>query len=361
MLNRKRNTATVLGRGIFVVVTLMASALQKKSCTTSNVLVGVTGFSSSSAPVLVRHQLQLLAQTSNDRDTGSDNSTRDRSSSSSTTTPNYSRELYLREEIESPFRKVRFFVYASLAGGAATSLAVSLARVAAASFAGINTDLQSESLVNVGVDVAGLLVLAVLFKRDMDAQESRLQRASKGAALAKLRIRGSKRWMMIPESDTEGVNLSAAGSSSGIEAAWTTSLSSLRRGRGMEKRVVIAVGGRNRIDQAVQDALRLQDSLVASDLLVVPVLLPQGLAPDSLDASQLPECLALPVGNSWKSIVQDEAEQAKLQGVDVPEEGFCIILKKNGKIGQRTKGINLSRMAGEVEERKEMGLDVTNI
>jgi len=92
--------------------------------------------------------------------------------------PEYSRELYLREEAESPFRKVRFFFYISLAGGALTSLAVSTARVAAA-LAGINTDLLQESATNVAVDLLGLGLIAFLFNRDLQAQDSRLKRASK--------------------------------------------------------------------------------------------------------------------------------------------------------------------------------------
>jgi hypothetical protein len=99
--------------------------------------------------------------------------------------PEYSRELLLREEAESPFRKVRFFFYTSLAVGAATSLAVSVARIAAG-VAGINADLLQESVTNAGVDLGGLAVLAFLYQRDMKAQDSRLKQASKGSELAKL-------------------------------------------------------------------------------------------------------------------------------------------------------------------------------
>jgi len=40
---------------------------------------------------------------------------------------------------------------------------------------------------------------------------------------------------------------------------------------------------------------------------------------------------------------------------------LCVILKKNGRVGQRTRGIFLERMVGEVEGRRQAGMDVTNI
>jgi Low psii accumulation1 / Rep27 len=265
----------------------------------------------------------------------------------------YSRDLYLREEAESPFRKVRFFVYTVLAGGALTSLAVSGARVAAG-LSGINTDLLSEALTN--VDVVGLGVLAVLFQRDLDAQESRLKRASKGAELAKLQVRASKR--LIAESDLVETR-KPAGAADGRTETFTVNLSSLRRGRGIEKRVVIAVGGSERVARALDEASRLREQLEVSDLLVVPVVLPSAIAPEVTQS--LPDCVALPVGASWLAVVQDEAEEARKQGVDVTEDGFCVILKKNGRVGQRTKGIFLAQMVGEVESRKAKGFDVANI
>lgn len=267
----------------------------------------------------------------------------------------YSRDLYLREEAESPFRKVRFFVYTVLAGGALTSLAVSGARVAAG-LSGINTDLLSESLTNVAVDVVGLGLLAVLFQRDLEAQESRLKRASKGAELAKLQVRASKR--LVAESDLVE-SRKPAGAADGRTETFTVNLSSLRRGRGIEKRVVIAVGGSERVSKVLDEASRLRDQLEISDLLVVPVVLPSGGAPEVTQS--LPDCVALPVGASWLAVVQDEAEEARKQGVDVSKDGFCVILKKNGRVGQRTKGIFLAQMVGEVESRKAKGFDVANI
>jgi hypothetical protein len=57
--------------------------------------------------------------------------------------PEYSREIYLREEAESPFRKVRIFFYYSVGAGALLGLAISSALIY-----GINADLLPESGTN---------------------------------------------------------------------------------------------------------------------------------------------------------------------------------------------------------------------
>lgn len=266
--------------------------------------------------------------------------------------PEYSQNLMLREEAESPFRNVRFFFYASLGAAALTSLVISLTRVAAG-LAGINTDLLQESLINAGVDLAGIVVLAILWQRDVTARNSRLKRAAKGAELANLMVRGSKAMIVGFVGDDDETGKTAD--------SFTTSLASLRRGRGIEKRVVIAAGSKDKIEEIMKQAIALQDALALNDLLIVPVIVPQGVAPANVDPNVLPQCIALPVGPSWKIVVNDEVEEAVKQGIDVGQEGFCVILKKNGRVGQRTRGIFLENMVGEVTRRRDSGMDVKNI
>jgi hypothetical protein len=78
----------------------------------------------------------------------------------------------------------------------------------------------------------------------------------------------------------------------------------------------------------------------------------------------LPTNLALPVTvgtNFWRAMMDEEAAEAISQGVDIEEEGFCVILKKNGRVGQRTRGIFLDNLVGNVVARKEAGMDVKNV
>lgn len=98
----------------------------------------------------------------------------------------------------------------------------------------------------------------------MEAQESRLQRASKGAELAKLMVQASTSISTGLDNDFDN--------ESKVAETFTTSFASLRRGRGIEKRVVIAAGGSEKIRQVIQDARKLpvDDSLSFNDLLIVP-------------------------------------------------------------------------------------------
>ena len=270
------------------------------------------------------------------------------SSLSAASEEEFSREVRLRTEAESPFVKVRYFFYLNAAGGAFTSLAISMARIAAA-LAGVNTDLMDESLWNAGIDIAGLVVVSFLWRRDSEAEQSRLKRATKGAELAKLTVRASKTLLGDVESGT-----------------FTTTLSSLRQGRGIDKRVVIAAAGADKIAQVLKQATELQEEISYNDLLIVPVVMPRGVAPDmdGQNDSEWAPCLALPVGvgsSSWKDYVEAEAAEAIKQGVNVEEDGICIVLKKNGRVGQRTKGIFLQNLIGNVMARREAGMDVTNI
>jgi Low psii accumulation1 / Rep27 len=258
----------------------------------------------------------------------------------------FSRDVRLRAEAESPFVKVRYFFYLNGAGGAFTSLAISIARIAAAA-TGVNTDLMDESLRNAAIDITGLVVIWFLWQRDASAEQSRLKRATKGAELAKLTVRASKKLLGDVES-----------------GSFTTPLSSLRQGRGIEKRVVIAAAGSKKIEQVLLQAKQLQEEISLNDLLIVPVVMPRGVAPESGDDdSEWASCVALPVavGSSWKDYVEEEAAEAIKQGVDVETDGICIILKKNGRVGQRTKGIFLENLVGNVVARREAGMDVTNI
>lgn len=268
------------------------------------------------------------------------------SSNSNNNDERYSREVRLREEAESPFRKVRYFIYLNIAGGALTSLLISAARIAAAA-SGVNTDLMDESVRNAIIDTVGLVAVGYFYRQDQVAEESRLKRATKGAELAKLPVRASKGLLMDGETGT-----------------FTTTLSSFRRQRGIEKRVVIAAAGKDRIQQVLQEAKELQGDLAVNDLVVVPVVMPQGVSP-ILSEAEL-ESLAniatpVTVGNTWRVLLDDEASEAISQGVDIETEGFCVVLKKNGRVGQRTKGIFLNNLVGNVVARKEAGMDVKNI
>jgi hypothetical protein len=284
----------------------------------------------------------------------------------------FSRQVRLREEAESPFRKVRYFLYFNIAAGATTSLLISISRIVAAVAVRVNTDLLDESIRNAGIDTVGLIVVAYLWNQDQRAEESRLKRATKGAEMAKLKVRASCDLLEVQVDEDKTIINSIVHDKTNEKnnrvATWstfTTTLASFRRQRGIEKRVVIAAGGKDKIQQVMREAQELQSDLAENDFVIVPVVMPQGIAPVLLllddSVPQPPVNVALPVGNNWKTFLDDEAVEAISQGVDIDQDGFCIVLKKNGRVGQRTKGIFLRNLLSNVVARKEAGMDVTNI
>ena len=263
-------------------------------------------------------------------------------------TEEYSRDIRLREEIESPFRKVRFLFYITLLGGAFTSLFVSSVRIFAAVLSDINTDLLQESCINAAIDIAGILILGYSYKQDKKAQELKLQRANKGLQLANLQIRGN------PSLFTSSANTTSQYQHQHISKINTVvPLKQLRKGRGIEKHVIIAISSKEKMKKVLLQAQEHQQSLIDCDLVVVPVVTPQLTAPLGIDKDILQlGCIALPAGGKWTSVLTNEMEQAKEQGINVKDEGICIVLTKNGKVGIRTRGINLERMIGDVLEKQ---------
>ena len=128
--------------------------------------------------------------------------------------------------------------------------------------------------------------------------------------------------------------------------------------------MLISVSQASQESQALSDIKKMDDDLEFNDLLIVPFVLPN-IDPVAGIETPAPKSLALPVvvgdGGGWKDFIEEEVTEAKRQGVDVQEEGLCVILKKNGRVGQRTKGISLSNLIGNVVSRREAGMDVTNI
>ena len=255
---------------------------------------------------------------------------------------NYSTVERLREEIEAPFAKVRVFGYSVLLAGCILSLLISLARIAAG-LNGINTDFLQESINNAVIDVGGATVLTFLLKTDFDAKESRLRRAAKGAEIASLQVKG----IFGLDQQLETVQLSA-----------------FRSGRGIDKRIIICAASEETIKQLLNDiesSTSLREDLILSDLVIVPWVISDSSSLNKVNAQLVQcECIGIPVGLNWNNFLREEIEEAERQGVDV-KGGFSIVLKKNGRVGQRTKGINLQRMVGDVNARKSSGMDVRNI
>ena len=95
----------------------------------------------------------------------------------------------LRAEASSPFQFVRLFLFGGLSAGAALGGIVSTARLLAA--LGGTYDVQ-ESAQTFGINIACLVVLGFLFKRELDSRQRNISQAAKEEELAQLQVCVSK-------------------------------------------------------------------------------------------------------------------------------------------------------------------------
>ncbi|CAM9924391.1 unnamed protein product [Ascophyllum nodosum] len=268
-------------------------------------------------------------------------------------------KMRLRVEAESPFRKVRIFIFSAFVISATVGFIVSGTRLLALT-AGINQGQDFQELgTNIVIDLAAIGISAWQVKRDVDAQDGRLARMEIGAKLAGLKIR------LQQEDDKSMVTLSA-----------------LRRDRGRDKRVAVLVGGLETVRESLESALPYGEALETSDILIVPLVLearPGGGsagAPatdpsrfqasgreNDLEAAVGRAHVAMPVAlNRWQEYVDTEVETALSQGIDPLNQGFSLVLKKNGRIGARSKGCPpWGTLVSDVKNRELRGMDTKNI
>jgi hypothetical protein len=247
----------------------------------------------------------------------------------------YTVKQRLREEVESPFRKVRLLFFASSCGSALTALYFSLSALGYSDAIPLD-----EALTSCAINISGAIVCGLLAYREYKAGEQNLERIARGGKLAKLGV--------TPADDEKVV----------------IPLADYRR----KARVLICAGGKEYIERICRslnadqlaDTNNLSENLKLVGLIVVPVLLTgedgQKLATGdtkacwrstipaendrNFESSRSDEVVSFPWGNGpWTEYLQSEIETAKSQGFDVLENGITLLVKKNGKILRRATGM----------------------
>ncbi|KAJ1462370.1 hypothetical protein M885DRAFT_475505 [Pelagophyceae sp. CCMP2097] len=237
----------------------------------------------------------------------------------------YTAKQRIREEIDSPFRKVRIAFFGFSAFSALIALYFSGFAAAKALNGGFGDSAPlDETLRSVGINLAAVGICAGITANDLKAAEADLKRIAKGGRLAKLRV-------LFPAD------------SQGRRRRFT--LSDFRN----QRRVVLAVGGKEYVD-AVAASISGADMvakcvfelwLKSVDVVVVPVLLGASGSVEALEAGPFGDApCALALGlDEWSEYLEDELETAKKQGYDPVEKGLGIYVKKNGKILRRATGL----------------------
>ena len=248
----------------------------------------------------------------------------------------YTSKQRLREEVESPFRKVRlaFFGFSSISAAVAFYFSTITALKANMGFEGMIP--LDEALIQVAINAGGAIGFALLANRELKVGQANLDRIAKGGLLARLPV----------EPAMEGEN--------------KRTLKEYRRA----SRVVIAAGGEEYINQLslslnsdqLADTNTLPSSLANVDIVIVPVLLNEQYQPvdtqeawenanpsetdRNFDHTRANEVVAFPSELSmWNEYLKSDVETAKGQGFDVLEKGITITVKKNGRILRRATGL----------------------
>jgi len=248
----------------------------------------------------------------------------------------YTVKQRLREEVESPFRKVRLYGFGFATASALIALYFSLLTLFKANIGGY-TDVPpiDEALKNVGINVVSAVVCGAVCYRDLKAGEANLARIAKGGALARL--------VVSPASSVK-------------ERA---TLKDYRR----SSRVLLCAGGYEYISKLARslssdqlaDSNTIPEALSRSDILVVPILLNEEdtvgdtrtawvetVAQEgarNFDITRSYDVVAFPQDmGDWVDYLKDELETVRGQGFDVLHSGFTITVKKNGRILRRATG-----------------------
>lgn len=264
----------------------------------------------------------------------------------------YTLKQRLREEIDSPFRKVRLAFFTASFGSAMIALyfsALNTAKTLAGGFA--DAQPLDEVLTSDVINLGAAIICGVLVYRDYKLGQANLDKLARGGKLASL--------IVEPAAPQEG-------GSKRLE------MKSYRR----QSRVLIAAGGKEYISSLarsmtsdqLKDTNIIPEKLLEIDLVVVPVLLENlpsnggkknqkvvvgdtrsfwknGVEADpetdrNFDISKADSVISFPTGsNQWSEYLKSEIETAATQGYDVLEKGITLTVKKNGKILRRATGL----------------------
>lgn len=258
----------------------------------------------------------------------------------------YTMKQRLREEIDSPFRKVRIaFFGASFASALIASYFSALNTIKALVGGYADAMPLDEALTSDAINLVAVFACGFLVYRDFKKGQVNLEKLARAGKLASLVV--------------EPARLQADKKRRLVE------VKSYRR----SNRVLIAAGGRDFISflakslasDQLKDANILPQKLLEVDFVIVPVLLEKlnekivvgdtrafwrdGVETTitendrNFDINRANDVISFPQGpNAWNSYLDSEIETAISQSFDVLQKGITVTIKKNGKILRRATG-----------------------
>lgn len=278
------------------------------------------------------------------------------------------RKKLLAESI-APWRTIRLFFYASLGSGAALGGFITLTGVLAAlSGARNDVDLNTE-YINLAIDFGAVAAFVLFAKFDLDKKAELDENVEKKLARKKEQNKISKA-MKARETALKKLNLSIRVSAEGDTQEATVGAIQ----DGAKQHMIIVIGNRKCIKDALLGANLLKLDFSMSNVLVVPYEISVseeekktrpsgGFAERPVWETQA--YVAEPVGEGWEEYVEGELKDAVDQsGPMVKQEGIAIVLANDGNVIRRGVGkVPWRQMVEELEQKnavaereKEFGL-----
>lgn len=259
----------------------------------------------------------------------------------------YTLKQRLREEIDSPFRKVRLAAFAGSFASAMIALYFSALSTVKAVVGGYSDAMPlDEALTSDAINLTAVLACGYFTYREVQNGRSNLEKIARAGKLASLVVEPAAR----PDNNKRSL----------------LEVKSYRR----SNRVLIAAGGRDYIaslaksmaSDQLKDTNIIPQKLLEVDVVIVPVLLEErngriGVGDTrsfwregveatvteqdrNFDIDRANDVVSFPQGpNAWIDYLDSDVKTATSQGFDVLEKGITITVKKNGKILRRATGL----------------------
>lgn len=156
------------------------------------------------------------------------------------------------------------------------------------------------------INLSVVAVCALLLRAETKAGERRLERMSRGARIANLRIEDAVTRQVIRLKDVRG-----------------------------RSRVVLVAGAFDAVSEAMQRAEEVRDGLSKSNLIIIPVVMSSESSSDIMQKNWR----MTPFGiEEWKKWYQAEKDNAKAKLEKKADSLLVLIIRLDGKVGARSFG-----------------------
>ena len=185
----------------------------------------------------------------------------------------------LRAEAEAPFRVVRKFGYAALAGSAGVGTLTALLKSVTSVFGAAGAGSFAENAQNLGIDVAALSLFGFLLNSELKQEKKQLARLEREESLAELKVELGSRRRLAGLGSLRGFArpVIVAGSEAYVNAALAeaASLQADLQQRGV---VVVPLAFRVDQDKGLLEAMPLEEGVPQDRWVLAPVRTEEWLA-----------------------------------------------------------------------------------